>query len=118
LLLGTGLFVVADELELLLLQSLMARRAEKHGFSPATGTLFACATGPLTDTAAVRELSRQPTVCFQATPDGQELVETLRQGVNLFGIPPPREHRTLTEFFKAVPDAARAYDLLQASVHH
>jgi hypothetical protein len=113
---STGVIVVANELELLLLQSIAAQRAEEYGFDAASGTVFACATGLLTDAKAVRRLSRQPTVCFNASPDGKELVEALRQEVNLLGFNPPAGHRTLLEFFKTVPDAAQAHDLLRARI--
>jgi hypothetical protein len=115
-LLTKRLIVVADELELLLLQSIAARRAEHFDFSPADGTVFACATGLLTDAKVVRELSRHPIVCFHASADGNELIEALRQEMNLLGFTPPVGHRTLIEFCGAVSDPKRASELLQASI--
>ena len=101
-----------------MLQSLMARRAEKYGFGPATGTLFACATGLVTDAAAVRALSRQPTLCFEPSAKGQELVKALRQEVNLYAFSLPVGWPTVTQFLAATKSDDQAFDLLKSQVQN
>lgn len=103
------LIVVEDEVSVMALQSMLARRAAEVGVLPEAGYVPCAAVSDAPDAGTVHELCRTPIVGHKV----QYLAEVLRQKMNVRGFTIPEPHRDLASLLFSVPQPRAAYKHVQ-----